>query len=431
MTRSVSALALLCILLLPHRLGAQERRPAGPRKLRAVSLRVLQETIQQTARPPAQALSLGGITRIAGYVVDEKSRDLVLLGEADPSAPGIRTADLAVALRYAWRQYGVIRGRVRYYTAPGCSIDPDPGVIHRLSEISERIGAQQPTEDIEAAIREWEAACETPQKVRVMGVPRNSHFANVMVDADYLLKHLADGSVAPNLPGITPLSDIAMAGIQQEISQGRPLSMPVMSLNRFWFYPGPNRYAEEKGIVLITECPVILLTEEQHLTRAGVKGTGRPDPLARQFAASFSAHYAQIAKKERIYSQLEQLFRLVALASIVKFRNEPVNLKYLLDRFPATSEEVAAALPGLSNVKHAAWQQPVERGTDLVGEYETVQNWEVWLPSCGGVNMDLRVKREHFYRPKGEKGKQVRRTRDSTLRARPSPKSLSWDVRLD
>ena len=54
-----------------------------------------------------------------------------------------------------------------------------------------------------------------------------------------------------------------------------------MKLNRFWFSPGENSFLEDEGMVYITNSEVILLTEEEHLTKKGeVVGTEKPNPLA-------------------------------------------------------------------------------------------------------------------------------------------------------
>jgi hypothetical protein len=82
-------------------------------------------------------------------------------------------------------------------------------------------------------------------------------------------------------------------------------------------------------------------------------------------------------------------------------------------------------------VKHAAWEKSLGLERDGSAEYERVQNWEVWLPSCGGVSIDLQVKPQHFVKAKGQAGKRVRQMRKSALGSRPSPNSLSWDFRLD
>lgn len=417
--------------------GAGER---GPVQRRALSLRVLQAKLKEAApkgRATRDLMELAGITRVTGYVVDEKRRDLILLGEVEGGAPALHTEDLAVAFRSAWMKYARRQGRTIYYEDPGCSIDPNPEVIRQLSEI----GQDQVDEP---AMDQWCAICDEPQEVRVMGVPFDSRFAKVMVDADYLMKRLVDGSVDPGIAGFQSLSGLRQAKVEERLAKGAS-SSGGLSMNRFWFYPGEAKFHEEEGVVSIDACPVTLLTEEQHLTREGVKGLKRPDPLAQQFAESFTAHYAEIAEQRPIYTELEELLRLSALAKLVKYQQERVDLDLLMNRLAPPTVKVDRTLPGISRVL------TVERRRDTADGYETLT---MWMPSCGGVNMGLKIGPRNFKRTtprasggkgagglkqqKGRSGSKLPKQsgprsqqpskKSSVLKARPAPDSLSWDL---
>jgi hypothetical protein len=412
--------------------GAPAAEKPPSQKLRAVSLVSLQSGLKKAATEgsgPADLLNLGGLTRVVGYLVDEKTHDLIVFGEADAEALPLHTEDFVVALRSTRLKYAAARGpalseaegKAAHYLAPGCSIDPNPQVIRQLNEIGQIIAGSDSIAQMEDAMAEWETACEQPQKVRVMGVPPDTHFARVMVEADYYLKRLADGSEALAVPGLTSLTDLEVALSQKEISAGRANHTSPCSFNRFWFHPGPNRYSADADVVMIAECPVVLLTEEQHLTRTGVAGTGRPDPLAGQFARSFSAHYRKIAAARPMYREMEDLFRFVALAGVMKYRQVRVNLDYLLDRFPVSQEEAPETLPGISNVKHVAWRAGGGAGR------QTERSYQLWVPSCGGVSMDIKVSRTSFTKPKGNR---LQRVKQAALAARPLPKAVSWEFEL-
>jgi hypothetical protein len=353
---------------------------------------------------------------VQGYVVDEKARDIILFGASDPARPALRTEDLVVALRNARMKYAKVEGTTRWYSPPGCSIDPDPQVLWKLSQIASQIAASGTSASVETGIEAWRSTSRSPQTVRVMGIPHNSHFARVMVDADYYMKRLVDGSEPLGLSGFSSLVDMALSNAKQDIEQGLPISTPLLSMNRFWFYPGPNRYAEDRGIVLIEECPVILLTEEEHLARSGITGAGRPSPLAQRFADSFSADYAQIASRRPVYSELEGLFRFVALAKILEAKNPASDLAYLLDGFTVPRVAVETALPGISNVKR------YEHRRDVPGGYEIAC---LWLPSCGGVSIELDITSANFATAAGGR---LESLRTSVLAARPLKTALSWEL---
>ncbi len=109
--------------------GAAHAKPG-----RAVSLNAL-ATAMKSGQLTAQAESLCGVTRVTGYVVDKKSRDIVLVGAVDPSLPALHIDDFVVAMRNAWIIYAKTKGNVRYYSDPGCSIDPDPRVLAQLRDL--------------------------------------------------------------------------------------------------------------------------------------------------------------------------------------------------------------------------------------------------------------------------------------------------------
>ena len=103
---------------------------------RAVSLRVLQQTLRQ-CRPRddcSRALvGFAGLTRVTGYVVDRDNRDVIVVGEVEPGRPLLDLDDFVVALRNAWHRYVERKGHTIYYSAPSCSIDPEPAVPARTS----------------------------------------------------------------------------------------------------------------------------------------------------------------------------------------------------------------------------------------------------------------------------------------------------------
>ena len=190
-------------------------------------------------------------------------------------------------------------------------------------------------------------------------------------------------------------------------------------MNRFEFYPGENILYEDEGIVCIKKSEVTLLTEEQFLSRTGeMAGTGRPDPLAEKFAKSFTSRYDQVAKQKPIYAQLEGLFRFVALANAMKLKDAVslarIGLDYLLKEYPIKQCFVDTVLAGVSNVKELRHRTETQDG------YE---EYYLWLPSCGGVRIDMRITEKNFLKSKRE---QFRGLRRSVLEGRPALDALTW-----
>ncbi len=400
--------------------------PAGSGD-RAVSLKVLQKKVKECRsllKCPPEVRHLAGITSINGYVLDNANHDVILFGEVDSSLPPLNLEDFVIALRNAWMKYAERKGNTIYYSHPGCSIDPDPKVMARLQEIAKQaLGGSSP-DSVEKGIGQWREVCGNPQEVRVLGIPFDSRFAWAMVKADYDMKRLVDGSDSLAIPEFSSLTDMTLDRIKEDMSQGRSSSIPLAAMNRFWFYPGENRYLEDEGVVEIDQCPVVLLTEAEYLNQRGqITGSGEGSPLAVEFTRSFSARYADIARERPIYKDLENLYRLVALAKIMKFKDvfqkAGLDVDVLLKDCTLPETPVQRELPGLCNVKK------FEQRRDLKNGYEIAQ---LWLPSCGGVGIDIGVSDTTFAMDGSRK---LSALRILVIGARPAVEALYWDYPLE
>src|SRR3954462_2305029 len=85
---------------------------------RVIRLRPLQKLVHDSLRSgrlDRSALTLFGITRLDGFVVDEKNRDVLLFGQVARRFPTLHLADLITAMRNVW---------LSPQEDPACSIDP-------------------------------------------------------------------------------------------------------------------------------------------------------------------------------------------------------------------------------------------------------------------------------------------------------------------
>lgn len=389
---------------------------------RLVSLKTVQKKVKECLaqkRDCREALQLYGIKRVLGVAADYQNHDLLLIGKLEGNSPPLHLEDLVLALRNVWDKYAQRQGNTITYTPPGCSIDPSPEILQRLQRLGGDISTPQ---QMRRMLQQWRTICSRPQKVRVDGLPFDTRFAKIMVDADYLMKKIVDGSLALDIPGFTSLNDMVMNDMVGNMQQGREVSMPMM-LNRFWFSPGENGYREDRegrGMILIEKCQVKLLTEKEFLTSTGKIGSGGADPYADRFAQLFTDKYQEISAKRPIYVELESLFRFVSVAKLLKERDLDqrvgFSLDYLLNDYPIRRVTVPPTLPGISHVQEFRQRQRTREG-----ELTRVLS----LPSCGGVGIDIRISAANF--AKDATG-ELSSMRDAILAARPSPEAPFWDV---
>lgn len=303
------------VLVMVAALCAPRVSDASCSTIRAVSMRVLQEELRacQGAGECAEELQkLAYLSRILGYLVDRATGDVIILGQVDPNLPSLYVEDFVVALRSTW-------GKYRSSPAPICSIDPDPNVVRRLERIGRNILSSRTPEQAEGHISDWHRTCRSPQTVRVLGVPFHTRFAHVMVEADYAMKSIVDGTDSLAVEGLSSLVDMTLDQARRDLERGGPVSVSL-SMNRFWFYAGENQYDEAEDIFLISKSPVELSTRETNISNSRIIDTGRVNPLARDFAEAFTSHYQEAAVQRPFFAELENLYRFVALTKIMQYK---------------------------------------------------------------------------------------------------------------
>jgi hypothetical protein len=96
---------------------------------------------------------------------------------------------------------------------------------------------------------------------------------------------------------------------------------PAMSVLRWWFtlnYDGIARSDANDAYELVGQ-GVRVLSENEMLAQQGQRvHTGQSDPLNRQFAESFTAHFDELAKKYPVYGELRNIFDLAMVAAIIQ-----------------------------------------------------------------------------------------------------------------
>jgi len=412
--RSISGVSLSVMVLVLSFSGLAH---AG-QSYRAISLSVLQERLS-AGSSDRDLRYLAGITRISGVVIDTEANDIILIGRVARDAPALHLEDLVVALRNAWMKYAHREGTTINYSYPGCSIDPYERSTAKLYTIGRQFSRSSSGEDMERVIEKWNRECATPQNVRVLGIPHNSRFARILVEADYDMKRFVDGSNDETIPGLRSLTAMQLDTIKKSFEQGKEYRLGMM-MNRFWFYPGELELTREEQTTFIGHCPVILLTENEFITRTGSRsGTGQADPLAAHFAQNFSDRFQVITRKKPLYQELENMFRFVALAQVLQgffgYNRVPEQLTWLINTYELAPVSVVEELPGLSFCARETFERAVPDG---------VEKMSVKIPVCGGVNIRMKIDTKDIKkrRPQGKKSFEK-----EMKNKKPSEKALYWD----
>jgi hypothetical protein len=392
------------------------------KRFRVVSLKQLQEAVRQGFAKdvsPDAVQNMCGLTTIEGYYIDRKNKDLLIFGKVDSEMPPLLFDDFIVALRCAMKKY--VADNV--FTPPGCSIDPSVRMLKRLNAIEKQILSESSMSRLQAYKADYEEACARRQEVKVLGVPFNTHFASVLVKADYDMKRIVIGADAIDIPGVVDLYSLSSYGARQAVLSKKTMLRPTTILCRYWFKPAQFQFLEQKDWVMLDKCEIELLTEEQYLTEDdSVKGRGSADLYSVKVADSFTTYYTYIAQKRRIFHQLKELMRMYIVLEAMYVKDvhldSGMNFGYFLKTYQLPKYFVSSSLLGKSRYIAETYTRET---------FDQTEQSILVFPICGGVNFEIFLRWDHFARAVNPRFAGVFR---KMIHQKPQLKSLFWDVVL-
>ncbi len=295
----------------------------GSIPLRKISLRRLQEALakhyrQVPAPPLADELRfLGGLQRVKYILVYPEDNDIVLVGPGegwkvaeDGNVVGVTTGrpvllldDLLVALRTARPTRG---------GALTCSIDPTPEGVKNFAAFF-RNQARNNKNRRKLSTRFIEAAEQAmgSQTITLKGVPKNTHFARVMVTADYQMKRLAMGFEKSPVKGMPEYLSLIKSG---KVNNAMP---------RWWMSTNYKSLLRDKaGLTWKLRGP-------------GVKVLSSDSAPAKKWAENMTAKYDDLAEKMPVFAQLRNCMDLAVIGALIFKEDLPgkagMRLDYLLN----------------------------------------------------------------------------------------------------
>ncbi|HEY5310964.1 MAG TPA: DUF1598 domain-containing protein [Pirellulales bacterium] len=343
-----------------------------PAELRKVSLRRLETELaarDRADRPLDDAMRyLAGLQRIRYVFVYPDEHDIVVAGYAEPwkidahgNTVGASTGravmlldDLIVALRTVRAGEGEI----------SCSIDPTPDGLVRLRQYAAQEGAftdpQRDAHTIEQLLG--------PQTISISGVAPTTHFARVMVAADYRMKRLGMKLDPPPIAGLPSYVDMMRTN-----TRGMQSVTP-----RWWMVPDYDPLlVDGQGLAWeIGRASVKTLTEETVFGEQGSKTRSRKlNPAAQGWARNFTNKFDDLALKDTIFGQLRNCMDMAVLAALIVKQDLSGTADYQLPLW-------------LDDVNLPAAEMIVPRTTDTQVSYtRRANNWIV--TASGGVQLAL------------------------------------------
>ena len=254
-------------------------------KLRYISLKHLEEAISANQGvPTAEMRNLAGLLRLRYVFLYPDSKDIVIAGPAEgwvtdgigrvvglkSGRPVVQLQDLVVALR----AFPPSRNST---TSIGCSIDPTQEGLAAMQHYLRSIGSTlsgPPNNQVAMNIANGLQTSLGMQVVSINGVSPQSHFAQVMVEADYRMKLIGIGLEKP------PIRMVSY------VDKANPAAVARNAMKRWYFVPdyecirsGDNGMAMElvgDGVKLVGE-------EELVSSQGHRQGAGRSDAASQAF----------------------------------------------------------------------------------------------------------------------------------------------------
>lgn len=291
---------------------SQELQRSTP--MRKVSLRRLQAEIEKHAsrQQPltSDLLLLAGLQRIEYVFAYPEHSDIVVAGPAEgwvlrrgdivgvnSGNAVLRLEDLIDALQAAGaddRGEGIT-----------CSIDPTVEGTRRLQRMLRNSKLQIREADLRVIEKQV-----GDHLVTVTGVRSNSHFARVMVAADYLMKRIAmelEPSPVAGLPSYMRLLT--------RRSEATQLSSP-----RWWLAPDYERVEKSTDALAWRFQGRGVQARSEHAyrdSRGELVNSGRPSRSGKLWAEEFTNAYDQLGKQLHVFSQLRGCVDLAVVANLI------------------------------------------------------------------------------------------------------------------
>lgn len=343
-------------------------------QLRKVSLtrlaRLIKEAADRGDGPDHAMQHLAGLTRIKYVFYYPETQDIVLAGPAEgwvdtgagrvvgvhSGQPVMELQDLAVALR-------AFPPNKKTNPLVYCSIDATPEGLQRMQQFLSSIGRQiQPGDEqyIVEGLRESLGL----QVITMGGISTNTHFAQVMVEADYRMKLIGLGLERPP------------ARFRSYLSLANFASIARNAMCRWWFVPDYQRIklSADGNAAEFVGTGVKLVGEDELVARDGSRvQSGTQNRASRKFTQGFTQKYAQIAENAPVYGQLRNCVDMLVAAAFLQqhdlYSKADWDLSVLGDesKYPVETynapQQVASAVNSMWKGRHLA--TPVGGGVQI------------------------------------------------------------------
>lgn len=288
-----------------------------PSKLRKVSLQRLEAAVRTQLENGGQISddlrAMAGLTSIDYVFFYPETKDIVIAGPAegfvaDPTDRfvGLQTGQPTLLLEDVVTALRAYAPQAQPTNVISVSIDPTAEGLQRLQQFlgSIRNVNRGMTPQIVAGLKNNLGL----QKVTIKGVPTNTHFARVLVEADYRMKLVGIG--LERLP----------VRMKSFVDRSTPGARGNNALERWYFQPRYDGISvSDDGLAMkINERDVELVGENERVVDGKRTVSGRANPASQAFCRDFTEKFPEIASKVRIFAEMRQLMNVAIAAAYIQ-----------------------------------------------------------------------------------------------------------------
>ncbi len=289
--------------------------------LRKVSLQRLEAVVAALRKEgkelPPEIRFLAGLTRISHVFYFPESQDIVIAGPAegftndlegkpvglDTGACILELQDLVAALR----AYPPSGDRTQVIS---CSIDPTKEGLARHKAVSEELLRTGVFSSDPQYSAEQQRQAMGMQVVSVKGVSTKSHFAQVLVEADYRMKLIGIGLEVP---------PVKISSWPDRVAPGAKTAM-----QRWFFTPDYDciKVTDDETAMELVGQGVKLITATELVQADGSRAaTKNTDGASKGFVSEFTKKYPALAERSPIFAQLKNVIDMSMAAAFIQQAN--------------------------------------------------------------------------------------------------------------
>jgi hypothetical protein len=353
-------------------LAANNPRVAKQSPLRKISINRLEAAISERLgnglNVTEEMKYLAGLTRVEYVFYYPETKDIVIAGPAEgwiadlsgrvrgmnSFRPIVELEDLITALRaYPPAAKGVAQ--------ISCSIDPTQEGLKRREEFLQTYRPSSPNEIPFIAAKQKELL--GMQTVTVRGVPATTHFAHVLVEADYRMKLIGIGLERPPIKKFVTYIDRASGG-------------SLSKMQRWYFVPDYQclRVADDQNAMQLVGDSVKLVGADELVRSDGTRTkSGVVDTASKAFTETFTKRFAEIAAVSPVYAQLRNCIDLAVAAAFIQDRDYYGKAAWTMPLFGDEGSYKVETCNPVSQVETAInvvakgnkWQTPIGGGVSI------------------------------------------------------------------